>query len=71
MTPSVFKPGDRVLADHSPGFVVYVRFAPPDYSTPIAYSVWMDKHRNRPGYNGSIWPACDVRAEDSASGTPR
>lgn len=57
----IFCPGDRVLADHSPGTVVSVRMEAPDYAKPEAYSVRMDRVLDRPGYEGSIWPACDVR----------
>ena len=60
----IFQTGDRVLADHKPGTVVFVRMARPDYNKADCYSVRMDNRADDPSYAGSIWPACDVFAID-------
>jgi hypothetical protein len=39
------------------GRVVYVRFAPPDFTTPCAYSVVLDANLGRPGYVGTVYSA--------------
>lgn len=47
--------GDRVMTPGGPGTVVYVRMAPPTYTTPSSVSVRMDKEPPSSTYVGTIW----------------
>ena len=51
-----FKRGDRVLTPGGYGTVMYVRMAAPEFSTPEAYSVRLDKP-NPGAYTGTVYPA--------------
>jgi hypothetical protein len=53
--------GTRVITPQGIGSVAFVRMAPPSYTAPGAISVILDSQCNRPGYNGTIMPASDVR----------
>lgn len=56
--------GTRVLAKEKPGTVQYVRFGPPNFNMPEAYSVMLDDRRDKPGYAGTMYPASDVTMEE-------
>ncbi len=57
----IYEKGDTVFIDGRKGTVQYVRFAPPDYSQPLVYSVYMEDMNYRPNYGGSVWPAERVK----------
>ena len=53
-----FRQGDRVRIDgFGLGRVAYVRFAPPKYIKPEAYSVVLDSRRTDPNYTGTMFMA--------------
>lgn len=54
-------PGTRVRrkSDGRTGVVNYVRMAPPDYSKPEVYSVYLD-HTLRASYSGTLINANDL-----------
>ena len=51
--------GQRVNTPVGAGTVAYVRMGGPNYSTPEAVSVRLDKI-DRPGYSGSMFPIDQV-----------
>lgn len=63
-----FKQGERVkvlVADtmYWPGSINYVRFAPPTYSEPEVYSIFLDNKIGPQNYAGSIYGADKVFSE--------
>ena len=53
--------GMRVSTPLGNGYVAYVRMSPPEYTTPHAVSVVLDKRKENPGYTGTILSAAVVK----------
>ena len=69
----MFDKGSRVRTSLGNGRVMYQRLAPPDYSTPQSYCVYLDSKEAEsllppfPLYTGTIFPAIEVEPEDGPS----
>lgn len=57
-----FGSGDKVMTPGGPGVVQYCRMAPPDFLKVAVYSVKLDTAIHNPNYNGSLYPADQVKS---------